>query len=68
MDGARVYYVKRNKLVSERQIPYDFTHIVEFKKQNKERVGERVGERKPRNRLLTIEKKPRVDGGRTVSG
>ena len=25
MDGARVYYTKRNKSVRERQLPYDFT-------------------------------------------
>ena len=27
MDGCREYYAKWNKLVRERQIPYDFTHV-----------------------------------------
>ena len=27
MDGTRRYYVKQNKAVRERQIPYDFTHM-----------------------------------------
>ena len=27
MDGARKYSAKQNKSVTERQIPYDFTHM-----------------------------------------
>ena len=41
MDGAREYYAKGNKLVSERQIiAYDFTHV-EFKKKHKSTWGKR---------------------------
>ena len=35
IDGAREYNAKQNKSVRERQIPYDFTHNVDFKKQNR---------------------------------
>ena len=38
VDATRMYYVKRNKSVRERQIPYDFTHV-EFKKQNRRTYG-----------------------------
>ena len=32
-DGTREYNAKQNKLVTERQITYDFTHV-EFKQQH----------------------------------
>ena len=32
MDGSREHYAKWNKPVRERQIPYDFTHVL-FKEQ-----------------------------------
>ena len=46
VDGARMYYAKWNKLIRERQIPYDFIHV-EFKKRNMN-TWEVVGKREER--------------------
>ena len=50
MDGAGVYYAKCNKLVRERKIPYDFTHLCNLRNKTDEHRGKR--ERgKPENRF-----------------
>ena len=36
MDGARVYYAKQSKSVRERQIPYDFIHMWNFRNKTDE--------------------------------
>ena len=39
MDGARGYYAKQNKLVGERQILYDLTHMWNLRNETDERGG-----------------------------
>ena len=60
-----MYYAKQNKSVRERQIPYDFTHKWNAGNKTDEHRGrgKREGEANHK-RLLTIENKLRVDGGR----
>ena len=66
MDGARQYNGKRNKLVRERQIPYDFTRMWELRNKTKrERERERD---EPRNKLLTLENKLVVSRGEVDGG
>ena len=60
MDRAREYNADRNKSLSKRQIPYDFTHV-EFKKQMSKRGKKETC--RPRNTLLTLEKKLMVTSG-----
>ena len=39
MDGTRVYSVKRNKSVRERQVLYDFTHMWNLRYKTDEHKG-----------------------------
>ena len=41
MDRAREYYAKRNKLVRERQIPYDFFHRWNLRNKTDEHRGKK---------------------------
>ena len=69
MDGTRVYYAKWNKSVSERQIPYDFTHMWNLLNKTNEQNGGKKRERIiTRNRLLTIENKLIVTRGEVDVG
>ena len=67
MDGARMYYAKRNKSIRERQIPYDFAQGWNLRSKTGEHMGSggRVWERNHKS-LLMIENKLRVDGGKWV--
>ena len=47
LDGARMYYAKRNKSIRERQIPYDFTHMWNLRNRTVEHMG-RGGQRNRR--------------------
>ena len=64
MDGAREYNAKQNKAVIESEIPHDFTHMWNLR--NKTKQMKKRG--KPRNRLLTIEKKLMVARREVVVG
>ena len=49
MEGGREYYAKQNKSVRERQIPYDFIHMLNLRnKTNEQREEKERG--KPGNR------------------
>ena len=39
LDRARVYYIKQNKSVRERQIPYDFTPMWSLRNKTDEHRG-----------------------------
>ena len=39
MNGTRRYYAKKNKLVRERQISYDFTHMRNLRNKTDEHKG-----------------------------
>lgn len=58
MDGAREHYVKWNKSVRERKIPYDFTHMQNLR--NKQAKGRKEGEKQTKkqstleNKLMVI--------------
>ena len=58
-----MYYAKRNKSISERQI-YDFTHVGFSKTDEYMGRGEREKREVNHKRLLMIENKLRVGGGR----
>ena len=63
VDGARVNYAKQNKSVRERHIPHDCTHMWNLR--NKTYGKGRGREREISDeRLLKVENKLRVDGGR----
>ena len=49
MDRTRRYYVKQNKSVRERQIPYDLTLMWNLRNKINEQRGKKRG--KPRNTL-----------------
>ena len=63
-----MYYAKRDVSVRARLIPYNFIHRWNLRKQTDERMG--VGKKREREtnhkKLLKIENKLRVDGGRCV--
>ena len=42
MDGPLGYYTKWNKLVGERQIPYDFTHMWNKTTKQKPKINEQA--------------------------
>ena len=68
-DGTREYNAKQNKLVTERQITYDFTHMRNLRNETNEQRGKKKRKRgKPRNRLLAIEKTLMVTRGEVGSG
>ena len=58
--------VTRNKSVRKRQIPYDFAHMWNLRNKTDEHMGSGEKKRKEGNhkRLLRIENKLRVDGGK----
>ena len=41
MDGASEYYAKQNKLVGERQIAYDFSHMWNLRNKTNDHRGEK---------------------------
>ena len=51
MNGTRVYYAKQNKSIKERQIPYDFTHMWNFRNKTDEH-SRREGKIKLRWKLI----------------
>ena len=46
VDGAREYYPEQNKSVKERQIPYDFTYMWNFRNKTNEHRKDREGQTK----------------------
>ena len=61
-----MHYAKQNKSMRERQIPYDFTHMWKLRNERDEHME--GGKKRETNykRLLMIETKLWVDGGRWV--
>lgn len=55
------------KLVRQRQIPYDFTHVWNLRNKTDE-PGQGKKKGKPGNRLFTIQNKVKVDGGEVGRG
>ena len=58
VDGARMYYAKRNKSIRERQIPYNFTHMWNLRKKTDKHIGggrERREGNKPQETLNDTE-------------
>ena len=39
MDGTRIYYAKQKKLIRERQIPCDITHMWNLRNKTDEHTG-----------------------------
>ena len=68
MGRAKEYNDKRNKLAKERQIPYDFSHMWNFRKITNEQREEKGEREKPEHRLLTTENKLMVTRGEAGSG
>ena len=58
MDGTRVYYAKRNKLVRKRQIPYDFTHMCNLRNKTNEQIG---GKRERQTKKQTLDYREQLD-------
>ena len=58
-----MYYAKQNKLIKERQLPHDFTHMQNLRNKTDEHLG-RVGKEekeKQTTRDLMIENKLKAD-------
>ena len=66
---SRGYYAKQNKLIGERQISYDFTHMWNLRYKTdehwemEEKNNTKTGRGTKHKRLLNIENKLRIAGG-----